>query len=138
MTADPVEELIDVPSGVKYPQGEGVGKVMKRRVQHTDIGATVASHMNKEVPTPDETYPLSKPTERITISKSNTSIRITGPDAYAIRRRDGTEDTFEDPQNKIMNRFRHAEFPDVRTSSGVVQGIEDADCVEQLKTLGYR
>jgi arylsulfatase A-like enzyme len=140
MTADPVEELIDVPLAVKYPQGERAGEVIERRVQHADIQATVASHMNKDkqVPTPDRTYPLSKLTERITISKSNTSIRVTGPDGYAIRRRDGTEDTFGDPQNKIMKRLRDAEFPDVRTSSGVVRGIEDVDRVEQLKALGYR
>jgi hypothetical protein len=138
MTADPVEELINVPLAVKYPQEKRAGEVIEHRVQHADIQATVASHINKKVPTPDGTYPLCKPIERITISKSNTSIRVTGPDGYAIRRRDGTEDTFGDPQNKTIKKLRDAEFPDVRTSSGVIRGIEEVDRVEQLKALGYR
>jgi membrane-anchored protein YejM (alkaline phosphatase superfamily) len=138
MTADPVDELINVPLAVKYPQGRMAGEVFEHQVQHADIQATVASYINKKVPTPEGTYPLNKPTERITISKSNTSIRVTGPDGYAIRRRDRTVDTFGDPQDKVMERLNNAEFPDVRTSSGVVRGIEDVDRVEQLKALGYR
>lgn len=138
MTIDPVDELIDVPLAVKFPQGEKAGEVIEHRVQHADIAATVASHVDKIERAPNGTFPLSEPAERITISKSNTSIRATGPDGYVIRRRDGTQDTYGDPSEKVIKKAQNAEFPEVRTTSGVVRGIEDVDRVEQLKALGYR
>lgn len=138
MTIDPVDELIDVPLAVKFPQGKQAGEVIKHRVQHADIVATVASYVDETERIPDGTFPLSATAERITISKSNTSIRVTGPDGYVIRRRDDTRDAYGDPSKKVIRKAQDAEFPDVRTSKGVVRGIEDVDRIEQLKALGYR
>lgn len=137
MTVDPVEELIDVPLAVKYPQQERAGETIEHRVQHADILATVASHIDEDAQTPDGTLPLSEHAERITVSKSNTAIRVTGPEGYVIRRRDGTEDTYGNPQDELVEKTLDAEFPNVRTTSGVVRGIEDVDRIEQLKALGY-
>lgn len=138
MTVDPVGELIDVPLAVKYPNGRRAGEVVEHRVQHADIPATVGAHIGTEDQTPAGTQPLREPVERITVSKSNTSIRATGPNGYVIRRRDGSEETYGDPDGETIRTAMDAEFPDVRTTGGVVRGIEDVDRVEQLKALGYR
>lgn len=138
MTVDPVDELIDVPIAVKYPDQSEGGTVAEHRVQHADILATVAAHIDEEDEAPAGTVPLRERAERITVSKSNTSIRVTGPEGYVIRRRDGTEDVTGDPIDDTLQTAMDAEFPDVRTTGGVVRGIEDVDRVEQLKALGYR
>lgn len=138
MTADPVDELVDVPLAVKYPHGEQAGEVIEHRVQHADIPATVGSFIGRQEDTPDDTFALRDSTDRVTVSKSNTSIRVTGKDGYVFYRRDGTETTYGDPSEEVIKTAQSTEFPDVRTSSGVVRGIEDVDRVEQLKALGYR
>lgn len=137
MTIDPVDELIDVPLAVKFPHGKHSGEIMRHQVQHADIPATIAAHLDKQDRTPNETFPLSETTQRITISKSNTSIRVTGPNGYAIDRRDGSRDTYGSPCESVIEKAQSAEFPQVRTSSGVIRGIEDVERIEQLKALGY-
>jgi arylsulfatase A-like enzyme len=138
MTADPVDELIDVPLAVKYPQGEQAEKIIEHRVQHADIPATVESYIGGQGDTPTGTFPLRDPSERVTVSKSNTSIRVTGDGGYAVSRRDGTKATYGDPSEKITKIAQDAEFPEVRTNSGAIRGINDVDRVEQLKALGYK
>lgn len=138
MTIDPVDELINVPLAVKFPHGKRSGEIIEYRVQHADIPATVASYLDTAERTPEETHPLSEPTARVTTSKSNTSVRVTGPDGYVIHRRDGSKDTYGNPSERVYQRAQDAPFPEVRTSSGVIRGIEDVDRIEQLKALGYR
>lgn len=137
-TADPVDELVDVPLAIKYPQREQAGEVMRHRVQHADIPATVKSYLGRQANTPNETFPLRDLTERITISKSNTSIRVTGENGYVFCRRDGTEAIYGDPSNEVIELAEDTEYPEVRSQSGVIQGIEDVNRVERLKALGYR
>lgn len=138
MTADPVDELIDVPLAVKYPHGEQAGEAIEHRVQHADIPATVESYIGEEGDTPNGTFPLRDTSDRITISKSNTSIRVTGEGGYVFSRRDGSEATSGNPSEKVIEIAQDTEFPEVRTNSGIIRGIEDVDRVEQLKALGYR
>lgn len=137
-TIDPVEKLIDVPLAVKYPQGAHAGDVLEHRVQHADIPATVEKYAGDDNNSPSGTYPLRDPAERLTISKSNVAVRVTGPGGCAIRRRDGTEHKHGAVSDDAWEKAREAAFPDVRTSDGVVRGIEDVERMEQLKTLGYR
>ncbi|MFC7173220.1 sulfatase-like hydrolase/transferase [Haloplanus litoreus] len=138
MTIDPVDELIDVPLAVKFPQGERAGKVVDHRVQHADIPATIGTYLQQTDLSPEGTYPLLDSAERIILSKSNTSIRVTGSDGHVIRRRDDSRDEYGDISDELWERAETAEFPDVRTSNGVVRGLEDVDRMEQLKALGYR
>jgi hypothetical protein len=138
MTIDPVEELVGVPLAVKYPQGECAGGVVENRVQHADIPATVEKYIGGDGSFPRGTYPLRDPAERLTVSKSNVAIRVTGPGGYVIRRRDGTEHEYGDVSDEMWEKAREAKFPDVRTTKGVIRGIEDVERMEQLKALGYR
>ena len=138
MTIDPVDELIDVPLAVKYPQKRSAGAVVDHRVQHGDIRATIDSCIHQTGNHPTGTYPLLDSTERITISKSNTSIRVTGSTGHVIRRRDGSKDEYGDVSDEIWNTAEKVSFPDVQTTKGVVRGLEDVDRIEQLEALGYR
>lgn len=137
-TIDPVEELIDVPLAVKYPQRDDAGDVVEHRVQHADIPATVEKYIGDDGTSPRGTYPLRNPAERLTVSKSNVAVRVTGADGCAIRRRDGTKDEQGTVSEEVWEKAGEVAFPDVRTSSGAVRGIEDVERMEQLKALGYR
>ncbi|ELY25429.1 arylsulfatase A family protein [Halogeometricum borinquense DSM 11551] len=138
MTIDPVEELIDVPLAVKFPSENHAGDIVQHRVQHADIPATVASVLDQQSHPRDDTHPLLDSSSRLTVSKSNTSIRVTGPDGYVIKRRDGTEDEYGTVTNELREKVRSEPFPSVKTMSGDVRGIDDVQRMEQLEALGYR
>jgi hypothetical protein len=138
MTIDPVDELIDVPLAVKFPQAKAAGDVIKHQVQHADIPATIESYISDSKQTPENTYPLLDPADRSVISKSNTSIRVTGSDGYIVCRRDRSTNEYGDVSEDLRRIANETEFPNVRTMSGVVRGVEDVDRMEQLKALGYR
>jgi arylsulfatase A-like enzyme len=138
MTIDPVDELIDTPLAVKFPNNHRGGDVIEHRVQHADILRTVAEYVDTPEAAPANTYPLLDPAERIIISKSNTSIRVSGPDGHAFKRRDGSTDEYGEVSDEMREKLRGAEFPRVKTSTGNVKGVDDVIREEQLQALGYR
>lgn len=138
MTIDPVDELINTPLAVKYPEQRYAGDVQTHQVHHTDIITTIASHLDRPDVSPQGTHPLYDTDDRITISKSNTSIRVTSSDGHAIRRRDGTQDATGNVSDKMQEKLDNAVFPNIKTMAGEVRGLEDERRIEQLKALGYR
>lgn len=138
MTIDPVEELIDTPLAVKYPGGGHAGVTFDHRVHHADILATVTSYLDTQECIPEEAFQLQDDSDRRTISKSNTAVRVTGPDGYAVRRRDETRDEHGAVTDTVREQLANASFPEVRTTAGNVRGIEDVERIEQLRALGYR
>ena len=138
MTIDPVYELINTPLAVKYPGQRYAGDVQTHQVHHTDIITTIASYLDQPDVFPQGTHPLYDTDDRITVSKSNTSIRVTSSDGHAIRRRDGTHDASGKVSDKMQEKLDNAVFPNIKTMAGEVRGLEDERRIEQLKALGYR
>jgi len=138
MTIDPVDELINTPLAVKYPERRYAGDVQTHQVHHADIITTIASSLDGSDVSPQGTHPLYDTDDRITISKSNTSIRVTSPDGYAVRRRNGTYENSGTISDKMRDELNNAVFPNVKTMAGEVRGLEDEQRIEQLKALGYR
>jgi arylsulfatase A-like enzyme len=139
MDIDPPDELIETPLLVKYPDGAHAGTSFDHLVGHADVLPTVANVLGKRPGgLPKNVRPLETPAERHVISKSNTSIRLTETDATAIRRRDGTEEGLDTVSARGRELIEEATFPAVRTLSGEVKGVANAQRKRQLEALGYR
>jgi len=138
MDIDPVDELIEVPLVVKYPD-EHNGEQIDYPVQHRDIIKTIQDTIDGNSETiADNTYHLNNSTSRTIISKSNTAIRVTEADGTGIRRRDGTVEYSGKISKTGKEVLKSASFPAVKTSSGEVKGVEELERQEQLEALGYR
>jgi len=138
MTIDPVDELINTPLAVKYPEQRYAGDVQTHQVHHADIITTIASYLDECDFSPHGTHLLYDTDDRITISKSNTSIRVTSSEGHAIRRRDGTYEDSGIISDTMRKELDNAVFPNVKTMAGEVRGLEDEQRIEQLKALDYR
>jgi arylsulfatase A-like enzyme len=136
---DPVDELLEIPLFVKYPDNEGGGTRFEHLVQHGDIIATVADQLGVSLDlVPDNSTPLRDRARRHIISKSNVAIRLTESNAGGIRRRDGSTEGFDSLSEKGRDLIENAEFPRVESMAGEAVGVEEAERRRKLKQLGYK
>jgi len=137
--AAPIDELVEVPLLVKFPSGDG-GK-RDYLVQNADLFPTLCSALDVEVTLPRLTARLKDDTRRIVVSKSNTAVRVTTPDGYAIRRRDGERTLTGDVGDNTLSVLREQPIPAVERLGGTTPGVENAtdqDLERRLEHLGYK
>ena len=139
MDVDPVDELLQTPLLVKYPGNEDGGHEYDHLTQHGDILPTIIDQIGGETTAVSEyTHLLRDTANRHVVSKSNTAVRVTEGEEYAIKRRDGTSKDI-DKLTKVGEELIEVEdFATVRTTSGVAKGVEEAERNRQLNDLGYR
>ena len=138
MHVKPYDELVRTPLLVKYPDGEHAGESFDHLVQHGDILPTIAGELGADSSSlPGGVYRLTDRTPRHVISKSNTVLRLTEKDGIAFRRRNGSDENLDSVSVEGRAMLDAATFPNVRTSSGEIKGVEDAERRQQLAALGY-
>lgn len=130
--ADPIDELINVPLFVK-PSGLEHGNMFDRNVCHLQVYDSIRRRI---IDTWADDPPFEE--ERI-ISKSNSSIRITTPDGYIIKRRSGELFESGNPSEDAHKIVDKQTYPHIENLGGVAPGMEiDGTVEEQLEALGYR
>ncbi|WP_247731233.1 sulfatase-like hydrolase/transferase [Halovivax limisalsi] len=136
---DPVDGLVRTPLLVKYPENAYGGIRFDHLVQHADIPPTISDVLDLPSSFWSSTaYPLTDTRPRRVVSKSNTAIRLTEPDAVAYKRRNGTEDGVDTLSERGRALLEASEYPSTKTSSGEVAGVAEAERQKQLAALGYR
>lgn len=139
MDVDPVNELLHTPLLVKYPGNKDGGKEYDHLTQHGDILPTIIDQIEGQTTVvSDHTYRLRDTSNRHVISKSNTAVRVTGDDTYAIRRRNGTSENIDTLTRIGQDLIDTEDFAKVKTTSGVAKGVEKAERNRQLDALGYK
>jgi arylsulfatase A-like enzyme len=139
-TAEPIDPLIRVPLLVKYPGGEHAGVTFDHQVQNADLLATLAELLDWSQEPPANTRPLTDPTTRPIISKSNTAIRVTTERGSAVRTDDGI-DISGDVDDRSLEVLESSSIPNVSTLSGDVPGTskrEQRELEQRLEYLGYK
>lgn len=140
-SANPIDSLIKVPLAVKYPNREYAGEIYEHPVQNADLLATLSNVLGWDVDVPPHTYPFTDPRNRPIVSKSNSAIRVTTTDGYAIRRGDSVVDIVGNIDDETLAILESSPLPSVESLSGEVPGLEDRErkeLKERLEHLGYR
>ncbi len=139
MDVDPVDELLHTPLLVKYPRNEDGGVEFDHLTQHGDILPTIMDQLDGQSGGVSlHTHPLRDRASRHVISKSNTAVRVTEGKEHAIKRRDGTSEGIDTLTKLGQELIETEQFPKVKTTSGVAQGVEKAERKRQLDALGYK
>jgi arylsulfatase A-like enzyme len=135
-TANPIDVLLKVPLIVKFPQNE-ITDTFGHLVQSADIIATIIELLDLDAKRPNRTHQLTDNRDRIVVSKSNTAIRITTPDAVAIRRGQEITELRGDLPRKYDDLLHSQKIPNVASLNGVVPKGNDDEVLKQLEYLGY-
>lgn len=132
--ADPVDELVNVPLLVKWPDG-GSKTAQDHLVSHIDLHEVLKQSVTDTL---DE-WSLTHPREEPIITKSQTAVRAISQQGWYIKRRDGSEDVGGTISEALKTAAMNEEFPTVSLSDGRVPGLDgDTDASrEQLEALGY-
>lgn len=132
--ADPVDELVNVPLLVKWPDGES-NTVRNHLVSHIDLHKMLKQSIADDL---DE-WSLNHLQEGPIITKSQTAIRAVSQEGWYIKRRDGSEDADGCPSEALKTAVDDEKFPRVSLDDGRILGLDiDTEASrEQLEALGY-
>lgn len=133
---DPIDTVTHVPLAVKFPGKEGNEKY-EHTVQHSDVYTEVACHTDSSVHSGGKR--LRDKSERIVISKSNSSIRALSDTGRLIIRRDGSKDEIGTVTAEMRQAVESEPFPEIPLLSGETLGVEQENGLDkQLEALGYK
>lgn len=140
-SANPIDSLIEVPLVVKYPNQKYAGESYTHTVQAGDLLPTLSNEFGWGVDLPPHTRPFTEPGYRPIISKSNTAIRVTTDNGYAIRRGDSIIETSGYVTEEALDILQSSSLPAVESMSGEIPGKtekEQIELEEMFKQLGYK
>jgi arylsulfatase A-like enzyme len=139
-TAVPINELIEVPIVMKYPDNENGGEKISHPVQNADLFATLTELLGWNVNQPHYTYPFTDQSDRPIISKSNTSIRLTTKNGYAIRKGTSIVESEGDISDEFLSILRSSSLPEIKAGGEVVgrNKREQKELEKNLEFLGYK
>ena len=140
-SANPIDQLVEVPLAVKYPNNKYAGETFTHAVQTADLLATLSDVFEYEVSLPPHTKPFTEPGHRPVISKSNNAIRVTTDDGYAIQRGGSIVEIVGEVDDQALDVLRSSSLPTVESMSGEIPGLTDREQEEledRLQNLGYK